>query len=395
VTNLTARTDLLGAVARIRPLLEREAASAEAERRLTSTAYQAMVDAELFGMMAPRAYGGLELPIVDTMDVWEAVARIDSAAAWNLVMNQSIAAFAAWLPDEGAQELFADGPTTLAGALFPPGAARRSEGGWTITGRVPFASGCHNATWLGLPAVEVGDDGEPKLDPVTGQPTPFGAFFRRDDADVLDTWHTVGMRGTGSADISVTDLYVPDRRTLAVGPLSNPAPGFEGPLYRMMPWPAILGEATVSVGVAAAALDAAVQLVATKTPAYQATPLRDQQLAQHLAGRAMARVNAARDTLHCAAQASYDEAATGQLLSWDAKIRLQVAVCFAAEACAEAVRLVDDLVGSSSIRLGQPFERHFRDAHTLLQHASKSNPRYASAGRLLFGLDNDWVWLSF
>jgi alkylation response protein AidB-like acyl-CoA dehydrogenase len=203
------------------------------------------------------------------------------------------------------------------------------------------------------------------------------------------------MRGTGSADIAVHDLFVPDRRTLPVGPLSNPAPGFEGPLYRMMPWPPILGEATVSVGVAAAALDAAIALAVTKTPAYQATPLRDQQLAQHLAGKSMARVNAARDTLHNAAQEAYDESATGELLSIGAKIRLQVAVCFAAEVCAEAVRLVDDLVGSSSIRLGEPFERHFRDAHTLTQHASKSTPRYASAGRLLFGLENDWVWLSF
>ena len=72
-----------------------------------------------------------------------------------------------------------------------------------------------------------------------------------------------------------------------------------------------------------------------------------------------------------------------------------MAASFAAEACAEAVRLVNDAVGTSSIRIGQPFERHFRDAHTLLQHSDKSSPRYASAGRLMFGLENDWVWLSF
>ena len=83
------------------------------------------------------------------------------------------------------------------------------------------------------------------------------------------------------------------------------------------------------------------------------------------------------------------------LLSSEAKIRLQLAVSFAAEACAEAVRFVNDVVGTSSIRIGQPFERHFRDAHTLLQHSSKSSPRYGSAGRLMFGLENDWVWLSF
>ena len=83
------------------------------------------------------------------------------------------------------------------------------------------------------------------------------------------------------------------------------------------------------------------------------------------------------------------------LLSRDANIRLQLTASFIAEACAEAVRFVNDVVGTSSIRIGQPFERHFRDTHTLLQHSDKSSPRYASAGRLMFGLENEWVWLDF
>jgi indole-3-acetate monooxygenase len=146
------------------------------------------------------------------------------------------------------------------------------------------------------------------------------------------------------------------------------------------------------VGVAAAAVDAAVHLCKTKTPAYQGTALRDQQLAQFLMGKARARVEASRDTIHRAAEFAYEDVEqSGALLSPEAKIRLQLAVWFAAEAGADAVRLVNHVVGASSIRLGQPFERHFRDTHTLLQHADKSSPRYASAGRLMFGLENDWV----
>ena len=353
-----------------------------------------MFDAGLFAMLAPTAYGGLEMHPVEVMRVWEAVARIDSAAAWNLVMNQVIAGFAAWLPAEGAEELFGDGPTTVAGAFFPPQPATRVEGGWRITGQVPFASGCHNAKWLAMPAVEMDGD-EPKIDPATGEPAVFGAFFARAEAEILDTWHTFGMRGTGSADIAVKDLFVPDRRTMPVAPLEKPAPGFEGPLFRMVPWTSILGEATVSVGVAAAAVDEVIHLVATKTPAFNVTPLREQQLAQQSVGKAKARVEASRDTLYRAAEAAYDDAATGSLLSTDSKIRLQLAVSFAAEACAEAVRFVNEAAGSSAIRLGSPFERHFRDAHVLTQHSSKSSPRYASVGRLLFGLENDWVWLNF
>ena len=388
-------TNLLSQVEHLRPLIKEHATSAEARRQLSRVVYDAMYDAGLFAMLAPTAHGGLELHPVEAMRVWEAIARIDPSAAWNLVMNQAIAAYAAWLPAAGAQELFRDGPTTVAGALNPPAAATRVEGGWRITGQCPFGSGCHNAKWLAMPAVEMDGD-HPKVDPATGQPVPFGVFLPRTDATILDTWHTFGMRGTGSTDYAVQDLFVPDRLTVPVAPLTHPAPGFEGPLFRMWPWTAILGEATVSVGVAGAAVDAAVQLCKTKTPAYNAVPLREQQLAQFHMGKAKARVEASRDTLYRAAAEAYDDVVQSTaLLSVDAKIRLQLAVSFAAEACAEAVRLVNDAVGTSSIRLEYPFERHFRDAHVLLQHSSKSSPRYGSAGRLMFGLDNDWVWLGF
>jgi alkylation response protein AidB-like acyl-CoA dehydrogenase len=388
-------TNLLEEVDRIQPIIKEQASSAEANRQLSSAVYDAMYDAGLFSMLAPKAYGGLELCPVDAMRVWEAVACIDPSAAWNLVMNQAIATFAAWLPAEGAKELFSDGAPTVAGALNPPAAATRVEGGWQITGQCPFGSGCHNVKWLAMPAVEM-DGNQPKVDPATKEPALFGAFFPRARGQILDTWHTLGMRGTGSADYAVKDLFVPDRLTAPVGPLTNPAPGFEGPLYRMFPWHGTLGEAIVSVGVAAAAVEEAIQLCKTKTPAYNTTPLREQQLAQFHIGKARARVEASRDTLYSAAEVAYqDVASSTSLLSIDSKIRLQLAVCFAAEACAEAVRLVNDVVGTSSIRIGAPFERHFRDVHTLLQHADKSSPRYGSAGRLMLGLENDWVWLSF
>jgi alkylation response protein AidB-like acyl-CoA dehydrogenase len=386
---------LLQVVERIKPIIAEHAGRAEADRRLPDVVYEAMHRAGLFGMHAPKAYGGLELHPVDAMQVYESIARTDSAAAWNLLMNQGISAYAAWLPAEGARELFRDGPPTTAGAFNPPAAARRVKGGWRVTGQVPFASGCHNARWLAMPAMEMDDD-RPKVDPATERPRIFGVFFPRAEAEILDTWHTLGMRGTGSADIVVRDLFVPDWMTAPVGPLSRPAPGFEGPLFRLWPWTNILAETAVSVGVAAEVVEQGVRLCKTKTAAYNAVPLREQQLVQYQMGKAKARVEASRDTIHRAASAAYDEVAqSGAGLSPDAKVRLQLAVCFAAEACAEAVRLVNDSIGAAAIRLERPFERHFRDAHVLLQHSSKSAARYASAGRLMFGLENDWVWLSF
>ena len=258
-----ATADLLTAVERIRPVLEENAPRAEAGRRTPDESYQAMLDAGLFGMLAPEAFGGLELGLAEAMTVWEAVTRIDSAAAWNLVMNQALADFAAWLPEEGTRELFANGPTTLAGALSPPGAARRVEGGWRVSSCVPNASGCENATWLGVPAFEMDGD-ELKLDLATGQPIQLGVIFPREEATILDTWHTLGMRGTGSADIEINDLFVPGHRVARVGPLSDPSPGFGGPLFRLWPWQAIFGESIVSVGIAAQAVDDLIELAATR-----------------------------------------------------------------------------------------------------------------------------------
>jgi alkylation response protein AidB-like acyl-CoA dehydrogenase len=299
-------------------------------------------------------------------------------------MNQGIANYAAWLPEAGVKELFSNGIPTVAGALNPPAHARPVEGGWRITGQVPFGSGCHRAQWLAMPALEEGAD------------TPFAVFFPRESGTILDTWHTVGMRGTGSTDYRADDLFVPDHMTAPVGPLANPAPGFSGPLFRMWPWPNILGEGMVSVGVAASAVEAAVELCKNKTPAYQGVPLKQQQLAQFLLGKAASRVEAARDTLFRAADIAYADAeSSGKSLSVESKVRVQLAVSFAAEACAEAMRFINDVVGTSSIRIGQPFERHFRDLNVLLQHSDKSSQRYASAGRLMLGVENDWVWLSF
>ena len=148
----TVAQNVFEAVKAIRPILLADSQRAEAERRPTAAMYQAMYDAGLFAMLAPRRYGGLELHLNECMRIWEAVARIDASAAWNLVMNQAIANFAAWLPEAGVKELFADGVPTVAGALYPAARAERAEGGWRITGQVSFGSGCHHAQWLALPA---------------------------------------------------------------------------------------------------------------------------------------------------------------------------------------------------------------------------------------------------
>jgi alkylation response protein AidB-like acyl-CoA dehydrogenase len=132
------------------------------------------------------------------------------------------------------------------------------------------------------------------------------------------------------------------------------------------------------------------------TPTYQQTALQDQQLAQYFLGKAAGLVEASRDTLYRAAQEAYDDVEnSGKTLSREAKIRVQLATSFAIEACAEATRYVNDVVGTSAIRLAQPFERYFRDTHTIIHHAASSNRRYVDAAKLMLGQETDWIFLIF
>ena len=378
---------LLEEIGRIRPIIEQYRQQAESERALADQVYDAMIDAGLFRAWAPKAFGGLELHPAEAYRVWEAVAQIDSAAAWNVQMNSGIAAFGGpWLCEQGAQEIYSSGPDTVfAGALFPGGPAIRMDGGWRVSVRAPFASGCHRAQWFALPIVEVQDEATP-FDPTKEDPPTVGVFIPRDEVDVVDTWHTAGMRGTFSADVVVDDVFVPDSRVIR---LEEPIPGtaaFSGPLYRTMPWPIVHGEACISVGIAQAAVDELIELAARKTPAYSRNVLRDRGMVQHHAAKARALVDASRDYLRSAISNAYADVEAEGRFSEDSRLRCQLAACFAAEACAQAVDLVCDAAGSSAGRLEYRFERHHRDIHFLTKHASKSYARYEDVGKMMFGM---------
>jgi len=378
--------ELLREVARIRPIIEKHADRAEAERALTDAVYDAMLDAGLFRTLVPKAFGGLELHPVEAFRVWEAVARIDSVAGWNLQISASAMAFAAWLPKQGGEEVYAAGPDTIfAGGFFPPGPSVRLDGGWRVTARTPFASGCHRAQWFTVPIVEVPDD-ESRYDPRVEDPPRIVAYVPRDEVDLIDTWHTVGMRGTFSADVSVDDVFVPDQRVAYLDPETERAPAFASPLYGTVPWPGVLGEAIVSIGIAAAAIEKLVDLATRKKPSYSRIPLHSREMAQHHAGRAHGLVDAGRTFIDSAISDAYAQVKREGALSEETKIRCQLAACFGAEASAQAVDLVHEAAGTSAIRLEHGFERHHRDVHVLAQHATKSYSRYEDVGKMLFGL---------
>jgi alkylation response protein AidB-like acyl-CoA dehydrogenase len=330
---------------------------------------------------------------VSVMRVVEEVARLDSAAGWNLQLSTGIVPFFAWFPDDGVAEVWSETTDVIfGGTLFPPGRAIPVDGGYRVSGRWPFVSGCHNASWFVGPALIT--DGDLPRDSDDGDPVQIIAVYRAAEAEIVDTWHTLGMRGTGSHDVTAKDVFVPTRRTAILAPLTRPAKGFEGPLYRLTIWTAVAALAAPALGIARAAIDALIGLSGMKTPNYTKTTLRERPVAQFQAGQAEALLGAARAYLHGSLLDAWESAVQQQAISLEQKIKIQLASSFAMQAAAQAVDLVHTAAGTSAIRLEQPFEKHFRDVHVLTQHAFASANRYESVGKLLFGLGTDWPFFA-
>lgn len=392
-----AGASLLDRVRAIAPIIQANAAGAERDRQLSKATVQAMMDAGLYRMGVPLALGGLEADPLTTLRVLEEVSRLDSAAGWNLMISQASPAFCAWLSPEASRAIFEGHPDTiLAGAIAPPGRALPVEGGYRVTGRWPFASGCHHASWLLGGAFvfdRAEDQAEPKNDPRRdehGNPIQFMFVFPRNDVTILDTWHTVGMRGTGSHDIAVRDVFVPQSRAAQVAPLGELPEAFDRPLYRLTIWYVSAVLAAPALGTARAAIDALVALATKKTPSYTRSPLAERPVVQMQVARAEALLGAARAYLYDTVRDAFETASQGKFLERNQKMAIQLALSHAIRSAADAVDLVHQAAGTSAIRLEQPFERYFRDTNVMTQHAFGSASRFESVGKLMFGLETDW-----
>jgi alkylation response protein AidB-like acyl-CoA dehydrogenase len=385
--------EMLQAVERISPTITRFAEEAEQRRRLPQPVVDAMRDAGLFRLWAPKAFGGYEYDPVSAFRIFEAIAKVDSAAGWNLQLSSAIHPFIARLPDTGAAEIFEKGPDQImGGALFPPGKATPVKGGYTLSGRWPFVSGCHQCAWFMAPSF-VMEAGLPKLH-TNGEPVQILVFFSSEKVEIVDTWHTMGMRGTGSHDIIAKEIFVPTRRTAPMAPLENTGKAYRGGLYRLSVWSSLAALAPPALGVASAAISSLIELAKQKTPFYTTRPLRERVEAQSKVAQAEAMVGAGRAYLYEAVQQGMALTATGEPLPLAQKMKIQLATTYAIQSAANAVDIVHSLAGSSAIRKKYKFQQYFRDIHTITQHAHSSTARYQNVGNLMFGLDMDWPFFA-
>jgi alkylation response protein AidB-like acyl-CoA dehydrogenase len=379
-------TALVDAARNILPVICDHNAETERGRRLSRATLHALTDTGLLRMCTPRSLGGLEVDPLTCARVVEEVAGADSAAGWTLVNPLNYAFFCARLPDAGAEEIYRHGPNAvIAGPFHPPIQAIPVAGGYCLTGRAPFASNCHDATWIARVAMLI--DGEtPRLN-ASGAPELLLAIVPVEACDIIDTWYVMGMRGTGSDDIALTDVFVPQARTFPLEPEFTPGSHYRGPLYQFSAMGNLASTfPLVMLAMARQALNEVYTLAQGKTPFASTRLLRERATAQVKLAQAEATLRAARALLYDTLSEMWEQTLAGEPPSLVQRADLLLAVAHATSSAATAVELAYNVAGTSGIYTRNPLERHFRDVQVLKQHGFASEHRYKTVSQVYFGL---------
>jgi alkylation response protein AidB-like acyl-CoA dehydrogenase len=379
-----ARADLLAAVGALGPRLMAAAHEVERARSLTEPLVQAMVDAGFYRLLLPRSLGGGELDPPTYFDVVEALARADSTAAWSVLISTStMTSTVRGLPDATLAPMFASPRQALMAGSGPPrGRAVPVPGGYRLTGRWSQGSNVLIAAWLHL-GCHLYDGAEPRLGP-DGRPIYLRCVVPARQAEVIDTWHTTGMRGTGSHDYQVTDAFIPEAHVHgAVDQWPRPQP-----LYRFEGWTHV-AHAAVGLGIARIAIEEFIELAGGKRATWLASEgrLAARTTIQAKVAQAEALVGSARAYVREATGEAWDTVSRGEGLSPGQRAVYRLSIAHAMANAVQAVDLMYSLAGATAIYAASRLDRCLRDAHTAAAHVWVAPDTYELAGRLLLGLD--------
>lgn len=379
------RAALLTAVERVRDAALAHADEAERRRTLAPAVVDALHSVGLFAMAAPRALGGAECDPLTQIEVFEAMARIDTSAGWSLMIGAMTTAMAGgYLPDAGAARVFAGATPICAGLQQPAGVARRAPGGYVVSGRWPFGSGVRHAGWV-LSGAVVEPAGAPAVAGSPGGPPELLTFaVPAGDVRIEDTWHSSGLRGSGSDHYRVEGVFVPEELTF---PFPAAAPRRGGPLYAL-PFIAFVTPAHVgfALGAARGALDEIIRAAPRRTRLWTGVQLGDHAAFQMDLGRAEAKLGAARAYALAAVGAAWDRVRAGDALSLDDWSAVRLAATYVTEVAAEVISFAYRSGGASALYSTSPLQRYFRDIHAATQHIAATDDAYEAAGRARLGI---------
>jgi indole-3-acetate monooxygenase len=369
---------LVEAARSIVPRIRACADEIEQARRLPSPLVAELSEAGIFRMLVPRAIGGSELDPLGYMEIVEILSEADASVGWCAAIGAGTAVATGFVRPDVSYELVGRDPTVVMGGVFgiPGGQATVVEGGYRVTGRWPFASGCEHCHWLVGNAVV--RDGETPRQDANGAPVTRIMIFPASECTILDTWSVGGLRGSGSHDIEVSDVLVPEERSFT---LAAASPYHHGPLYSGRFF--LFAHAAHALGVARAAIDALVELANRKQFGRTSSLLRDRPMVQLQIAQAEALVRSARAWAWAIARETWDHARADRELTSEQRALARLAITNAVVKSAEAVDLMYSAAGGSAVYASNRLERSFRDIHTVTQHAIVAPPSYEQVGEAL------------
>ncbi|MEO8687980.1 MAG: acyl-CoA dehydrogenase family protein [Solirubrobacteraceae bacterium] len=384
--DLTGTIDPVDAARRLAATAADLAPQAEKDRRLSEALVTELADAGLFRLCVPAAAGGLEAHPGTLTAAVRALAAGDAAAAWCVAIAATSGLLAGYLPEESARAIYAEPGTMVAGVFAPKGRASPEPGGFRVSGRWPFASGCRHAGWLMGGCVVVDDGGAPRMLP-NGMPDVRLMLAPAEEFTIHDTWHVIGLRATGSHDIELADVHVPADRSASV---FSDAPVQAGPLYAFPLFGLLaLAISAVCLGIARGALDDLVALAGGKVPTGARRTLAERATVQAEVARAEAAVRAARALLEEAIGEAWERAVEDGGVDLLRRAGLRLAATHAAAAGVQATEAAFRLGGGSAIYESSPLQRRLRDAHAATQHMLVAPATWELTGRVLLGLPTD------
>jgi alkylation response protein AidB-like acyl-CoA dehydrogenase len=369
--------DIVAAAIRLAPAVR--AARDEGERmRQTPPGLAAEITAAgIYQMYLPGAVGGPETPPLTAFRVVEELSRVDGSVGWCAMIATALSLNVGRLPTEVGLEL-AGTPADYrgAGSARSGGRVRAVPGGYRVTGRWNFASGIQNARWLYCTCNVMDGD----------KPTPVlrAVWVPREFVTIVDTWQVMGMRGTGSQDFTVEDVFVPAHRSV----LSDAVPVQTGPLYNRRAWYVHLWTPSAgnALGIARGAIDSLAEIAATEASTMSSNLLRDRSMVQARLAEAEAIVNGARAYLFDAVGRLWDTLSAGREPTDQQVAQGRLALVHAMHESVRAVDKVFHAAGTNAIYTRLPLERAFRDVHVAVQHAAGLPVYFESAGKVLLGL---------
>ena len=378
--------EMLKRIEDLGPFIEECADNSEQEGHLTARLVDALHEAQLFRMLLPKPYNGLEVTPPTFMQSIEAVARHDASTAWCLCQQNGCSMSAAIARPDVASLIWGDDPR---GALaWGPGKATAVpvEGGYSVTCDLSFCSGMHNSTWLGAHCVVL-EDGEPQKD-ANGKIKLRTMLIPKSEIDINHIWDVIGLRATGSDGYALKDHFVPAENSVLRdrdGELTYLAPLY---LFRQTNLFAS-GFSGVAMGVARSMLEAFKKLSVDKRPRLAKTVLKENTVVQHEVALAEAKLNAARRFLITELKDIWATVLETETLTVDQRMRIRLATTHGIHEAKEVADLIYDAAGASAVFHSSPFERRYRDIRTITQQMQGRRAHYHTVGNYLLGGEPD------